>query len=190
MAGGSLPNRVPPQSQPLAYQGTDGQIHVDLDWYLFFYALGLNIVGADGSVTIPPVVNIPIINSYVVDTDSLQINRLSTNGLAQAQDRPDSAPTFQDFSNVMRLALDERLVESTPTAQPVAAVTVGASPFTYTALFNGTLSVTGGVVSNITLTRQGTAVATGLTTGLIPVSRLDQVAIIYTGLPTVIFLPT
>lgn len=72
----------------------------------------------------------------------------------------------------------------------IAAVTVGATPFSYTAGGPGTLSVTGGTVSSITLRRNTVTMATGLTSGLIPMANRDIVTIAYSGLPTVNFVPS
>jgi len=67
-------------------------------------------------------------------------------------------------------------------------VTVGASPFTYTAPLAGNLLVKGGTVSAVQLTRTAT-VLTGLTAGFFPLAAADQLTITYTGLPTMVFYP-
>lgn len=72
---------------------------------------------------------------------------------------------------------------------PIDAVVVGASPFAYTASESGHLHVTGGTVSAITLTRAGTVLATGMTSGFIPVSLGDVVAVTYSVKPTLNFVP-
>jgi hypothetical protein len=74
-------------------------------------------------------------------------------------------------------------------APPIAPVTVGVSPFAYTASTFGFLHVTGGVVSAISLTRAAVVLATGLTSGFIPMAQGDIVKITYTGKPTVNFVP-
>jgi hypothetical protein len=69
-----------------------------------------------------------------------------------------------------------------------SSITVTASPFSYTAQSNGSVLVTGGTVSAISLIRSSTYV-TGLTSGLFPVSNKDVLKVTYTGLPTMVFFP-
>lgn len=66
-----------------------------------------------------------------------------------------------------------------------STVTVGASPFTYTASSDGLLIITGGTVSLIEYGRNSIYTATGLTAGVVPVVEGDSVRITYTVLPTV-----
>jgi hypothetical protein len=73
--------------------------------------------------------------------------------------------------------------------QVYETVTVGASPFTFTANLPGDLLVVGGTVSQIDIDRKGTSLTTGLTAGFFPVMPFDQCTITYSGLPTVYFLP-
>ncbi|WP_233854115.1 hypothetical protein [Paraburkholderia sp. HD33-4] len=80
--------------------------------------------------------------------------------LAATSDIPQA---FRQISNLRALIAAPALQDPTPAAQPAQTVTVGASPFTYTALANGTLSVTGGATSNVSIVRQGVTVATGIT---------------------------
>ena len=68
------------------------------------------------------------------------------------------------------------------------AVTVGTSPFTYTAPRGGAVIVQGGIVSAISFARVSSHV-TGATQGLFPVSSGDMITITYTGVPTVTFVP-
>lgn len=72
----------------------------------------------------------------------------------------------------------------------IAAITVGASPFAYTAQAAGTVVVSGGTVSAITLKR-GTpaAISVGETAGVIPVSAGDIVSVTYSAAPTMSLVP-
>lgn len=72
-------------------------------------------------------------------------------------------------------------------APPQVAITVGASPFTYTAPNPGRVVIQGGTVSLIELGRNGAFVTTGIIVGVIPVSRDDQIRVTYTVLPTLTF---
>ncbi|GAC1503714.1 MAG: hypothetical protein NVS1B10_08830 [Candidatus Saccharimonadales bacterium] len=69
-------------------------------------------------------------------------------------------------------------------------VTVGASPFAYTAPAIGSVIVQGGTVSAITLTHLGgTPVNIGVTAGVIPVVAGDVVTVTYTVAPNITFIP-
>lgn len=72
----------------------------------------------------------------------------------------------------------------------IAPVQVSGSPFIYLASASGTLSITGGTVSSITLTRNNVATPTGITAGLVPVANDDTVTITYSAAPTVNFIPS
>ena len=79
------------------------------------------------------------------------------------------------------------LAPSKPAIESV--ITVGVSPYAYTAQSNGHVVVTGGTVSAISLTRVS-AHATGFTAGFIPVGNKDVVTVTYTVAPTMTFIPT
>lgn len=70
------------------------------------------------------------------------------------------------------------------------AITVGASPFAYTALAEGTVTVSGGTVSAISITRGATVVPTGVTAGVFPLSQGDIITVTYSVLPTMNFIPS
>ena len=69
-----------------------------------------------------------------------------------------------------------------------AAVSLGASPATWTASKPGTLIVSGGTVSLVEIGRGASFVVAGLIGGMIPVSAGDQVRVTYLVAPTVTFL--
>lgn len=76
-------------------------------------------------------------------------------------------------------------------APAVVNVTVGASTFSYTANSNGSLIVSGGNVSDISLIRGTTTIQVATSTAnpvIIPISIGDTVEITYSVLPTVQFL--
>ena len=73
-------------------------------------------------------------------------------------------------------------------APPVAAAPDG-SPFSFTAGALGTVFIAGGTVSQITLTRYGTVVPTGATSGGISVANGDVVTVTYSGPPSINFVP-
>lgn len=68
----------------------------------------------------------------------------------------------------------------------ISPVTVGASPFSYTAGASGFLNISGGTVSSTTLTRAGTTITADTP---VPVANNDVVTITYSVKPTVSFIP-
>jgi hypothetical protein len=75
-------------------------------------------------------------------------------------------------------------------APPAAAtaVAVSASPTSFTASERGSVVVSGGTISAVTLNRAGTVLAFG-TTRSIPVANGDLVTVTYSVAPTINFLP-
>lgn len=72
----------------------------------------------------------------------------------------------------------------------IASITVGASPFAYTAPAAGSVLIVGGTVSAVTLKRGSpAAVAVGATAGSVPVSAGDIVTVTYSAAPTMSFVP-
>ncbi|CAJ8797178.1 Uncharacterised protein [Burkholderia pseudomallei] len=75
-------------------------------------------------------------------------------------------------------------------AGAIAAVTVGASPFAYTATSAGMVVISGGTVSAVTLKRGSpAAISVGETSGVVPVSAGDIVSVTYSAAPTMSFVP-
>lgn len=74
---------------------------------------------------------------------------------------------------------------------PAASVTVGASPFSYTATQGGSVIVNGGSTTQIAISRDGSNFfITGLTAGMFPLSQGDIIRITYpVAPPTVTALP-
>lgn len=143
-----LPNQFPQQSVPLGHLQKDGEtVNIDLSWFLLLYNLWKNTLssGSSGGGSTP---SSPF--------DALD----AANLVAQTADIPQA---YRKISNLTALLGINPIPDAVPAAQPVQTVTVGASPFTYTALANGVLSVTGGAASSISIVRQGVSVATGIT---------------------------
>lgn len=69
-------------------------------------------------------------------------------------------------------------------------VTVGSSPFVYQAPRQGMVIVTGGTVSAVNYSRSGTFYTTGQTAGSFPVSMGDQLKIVFSVKPQVVFAPS
>jgi len=74
---------------------------------------------------------------------------------------------------------------------PIRPVTVVESPFTYKAPYNGSLAISGGTVSAVTISRARVSnVPLGLTSGCVAVAANDLVTIVYSAVPTINFIPT
>jgi hypothetical protein len=69
-----------------------------------------------------------------------------------------------------------------------ATITLGASPYTYTAAQKGFMVIRGGTVSAVQFTRSVTTL-TGQTAGIFPLSNGDQLTVTYSGLPTMVWVP-
>ena len=136
----------------------------------------------------PNAVMIPMEDIDVNAADMIQAYRGIANSMAMQLDQ-DVTPSLRDLANALTIAQSD-LPDPAPLAQPSAAVSLTASPMTWTAPASGALAISGTVVTAVSVKRQGTTVATGQTVGMVPVSRADQVVITYTGTPVLVFLPT
>lgn len=73
----------------------------------------------------------------------------------------------------------------------VVPTTPGASPYTYTAQVKGFMLITGGTVSLIEFSRDGTTFYSyGTTAGQFTLNLADRLRITYTVVPTMTFVPT
>ena len=196
-----LPQTIPSPQTPVGQVMKDGQlvqgsvVLLETNWWLFFYNLALQVLGgsAGGGLTSAAVTELAGIDSDVADADAIVLRRRVENLEVAASEWIDPGPQIAALRQQVANALIASFLPDPPdapaTAQPVQSITPGASPYSYTALFDGHVAVTAGTVSAIALVRQGTSVATGLTVGLIPVSRGDIVTVTYTGTPTMTFIP-
>ena len=81
------------------------------------------------------------------------------------------------------------LFSGQPTA-PVSAISVGASPFSYTATVGGSVVINAGTVSQVQVSRDGlTFFTTGMTTGMFPVSQGDILKVTWSVVPTMTLIP-
>jgi hypothetical protein len=207
-----LPGRILPQHIPLGRVQPNGEVIVEKEWWLLWYNLCANVLGTGGSGTSggPPgspgsgggggggtvaglpasaLTEISAADSDIADSDAIATQAAIAWLANLFPIDPDILP-ISDIRNALVLAQDALLSDPIPQAPPSASVSPTGSPFTYTAPFNGQLSVTAGTVSLIQITRQAVTVATGLTTGLIPLRRGDAAVITYSGAPTLVFLPS
>jgi hypothetical protein len=105
-----------------------------------------------------------------------------------------TAPTYElpVMTGDKTTAIWYRYFQANELGQPPdneSPITVGASPFTYTATRKGFAIVTGGTVSNIQLARVG-IYTTGQTSGIFPLAAGDMLKITYSGTPAAVtFFP-
>jgi len=206
-----LPGQILPPSTSLGQVNDNGSVTINHDWWLLLYNLSLQVLGNGTGLPADALIDLQSVDADAIDADAIALRSPLANALVQAiqpsdvvvglKDLPDLQralllaqdallpdPT-PDLQRALSLAQDGLLPDSAPLAQPVSAITVGASPFTYTASFAGSVAITGSVTS-INFKRQGTSVATGLTTGVLPVCRFDQLVVTYPGAaPTMTFIP-
>lgn len=87
-----------------------------------------------------------------------------------------------------------RWMQATENGIPPSGETVltpSASPYIYTATRRGFVIVSGGTVSYLGFSRTpGTFYNTGQTAGSFPVNQGDQLSIVYSAAPTVVFVPS
>ena len=201
-----LPGQIIPQQVPIGRVNPDGTVIIEKNWWLLLYNLCANTIGTGGSSASVPsggggsgggsggsVAGLPasaLTELAAADSDIADTDAIALQGMVSAL--LNTLPTDPGIPSTVYTdpLLLQDLPDPTPQAQPAASVSPTGSPFTYTAPFRGVLSVTSGTVSNIEIIRTSTTVETGLTAGLIPLSRLDQAKITYTGPPTLVFLPT
>ena len=96
---------------------------------------------------------------------------------------------YSDLTGFSNNSANLKFISENGIAQPASTVTVGDSPYSYTPSIAGTVAVSGGTVTDISITRKGTSIPTGITSGLIPVASNDTVVVTYTTAPTMNFLP-
>lgn len=76
------------------------------------------------------------------------------------------------------------------TSQSEEALTVGASPFSYRAIIKGQVLISGGSVSAIEYSRDGTTFYnTGATSGFVQMNFNDVVRVTHTGAPDMTYFP-
>jgi hypothetical protein len=69
-------------------------------------------------------------------------------------------------------------------------ITPSASPYTYTAPSKGQVIITGGAVSALSLSRTpGVFHSLGITTGAVSVNLNDQVKVVFSSIPMMVFFP-
>lgn len=84
---------------------------------------------------------------------------------------------------------EEMVLQPTVTGSAIQTIILGASPYTYRTQTQGTLSVIGGTMSDLSLTRAGMTISLATSTPMIPLSPGDAVSITYTVAPALKLIP-
>jgi hypothetical protein len=181
-----LPNQIISEGTPFIDKNGDN----DHNWWLFFYNISQQVLGNSNSSASAFAAQLNAdLDADVDSTDSLTLVKRITN-LEKLIGDPEPGASMADVVRALNLAQDGLLPDPIPRARPVTVLTPGASPWTYTAPFDGSVVIAGGTVSAIALSRDGTTFYTLPTAGITPVSRLDQIKVTYTVVPTTaVFFP-
>ena len=100
------------------------------------------------------------------------------------------APLVDKIDRIAR-PWNSYLQQFTQAPPSISSIIVGTSPFSYEAREPGNISITGGTISNIRLSRGIVDIDFGAGTNItVPVGINDVVSITYSVLPTVRFLPS
>jgi hypothetical protein len=180
-----LPNQILSESTPLLAPDGKRMAH---NWWLWCYNISEQVLGNSNATTAAFAAQTNAdLDADVDSTDSLSLVRRVSALEKQASDAP--LPDFINTTALM-LAQDPILPDAIAQAGAVQVLTPSGSPWTFQSLFNGTLLISGGTVSGLTLSRDGVNFyAVGFTSGAVPMSRLDQVLVTYSGTPAATFFP-
>jgi hypothetical protein len=186
-----LPQQILPQDTPFGRASPDGMVKIDHDWWLLLYNLCQQVLGTSGAIPISDAELLSSTDSDAADVDAVVLRRRIDNALLLAQqDSPTNADDLPDIARSLLLAQDALIPDPIALAQPVASISPGGSPFTYTASHAGFVVVAGGTVTSVAIVRQGTSTATGLADSIFPMSRGDQLVVGYNvNAPTMTFIP-
>ena len=98
------------------------------------------------------------------------------------------AVTIQKDWYLLLVSIYNAVTQGTP--QLEEALTVGASPFSYLAVIKGQVLISGGSVSAIEYSRNGTTFYnTGATSGFFQMDFNDTIRVTYTVTPTMVYFP-
>jgi hypothetical protein len=162
-------------------------------WYLFLLNL-FNQAGGSSGVTLEDVQLLEAIDADVVPPNPADVLSYEPEPIFTL---PDAEYEFSDDSRAFltQLIQDAMLLGYEPEqaaaqAQPVAVITVGASPYSYTAMMPGSVIVEGGGVSALEFSRDGsTYYSTGSYYGMFALEKGDILRATYVSAPNMTFVP-
>ncbi len=94
-----------------------------------------------------------------------------------------------DLSGEATFAPGIQSVDNRKVGNPTFGITVGASPFTYTAPYPMAVVLSGGTVSLVSYRRGASLVALGLLAGIIELNTGDSLQVTYLTAPTMTAIP-
>ncbi len=94
-----------------------------------------------------------------------------------------------DLSQDMTFAPGIQSVDNRSARNPTFGITVGASPFTYTAPYPMAVVLSGGTVSLVSYGRGGALVALGLLAGIVELNTGDSLRVTYVTAPSMTAIP-
>lgn len=192
-----LPSQIPPQNVPLGVE-IEGQLYVAFNWYLFFYNLAQEVLGTPGSggnaassIDLADMVALSAATADIPQAWRQIANQQAVEALGIIPDGSDIADLRHRIANLQVLVASLLLPDPPARAGAVIPLAPGASPFTYTAIHDGVMFVSGSVSTTIALSRYGVNVPMGLSDGTIPMRESDQLTFTWSGgtPPTLNYLP-
>lgn len=105
MTNSLLPNQIPPQTAPFGHQDQNGLLYVDINWYLFLYNLGLQVLTSGGST---PTSQADLIDMADLDAAQSDIQQfpIRDNNVELLQSDEIPGPTIMDLTNAVMMGLD------------------------------------------------------------------------------------
>lgn len=94
-----------------------------------------------------------------------------------------------DLSQEATWAPGSASMQTSKNGSPTFGITVGASPFTYTAPYPLAVVISGGTVSLVSYGRGASLVALGLLQGVVELNTGDSVRVTYVTAPTITAIP-
>ncbi len=185
-----LPSQILPQTDRLGTVDDKGNVTIDKNWWLLLYNISQQVLANGQGLSAASLIELLGADSDAADADSAVLGLPISDLQKQVLDSPQV--TSNDLPDIARALLwgqDTHLTDPTPAAQPVATITPGASPYSYTAPYWGSVAVTGGTVSAISIIRQGASIGTGVTVGVFQLARGDVLQVTYSVVPTMTFIP-
>ena len=164
----------------------DASGRVTTAWFRFFISLVQRTGGTGGRITPEPAEPFQVGLFDFAPQGEMEVGQLVLD-LGQ-RTVPPAAPWWPETPPKLQPLLSLFLPAIGSPAAP-DAVTVGASPYSYSPGFDGFAVVSGGTVSNISVSRDGgaTTFTTGEITGIFPLTLSDTLILTYTVVPTLTF---
>ncbi len=123
-----LPQQMLPPTQPLCRPDPAGLLIIDKNWWLFFYNLYTNTFGSQG-LTGDDVFGFEQSDVDALGIDTAALRQPIENLQVQTDATPPAATDYPGISLALLMAQLGDLPDAVPAAQPLLALTPGASPW-------------------------------------------------------------